>query len=101
MAEPSSVDGNSSITRVGWSGFSSDDDEDDDVDDDSDDNVVVVVRFFGGLPRFGLSFLCIHIHIHLTLTLLHACKSLPPIFHLLSTFTAVVYLCNSHLASCL
>ena len=34
MAGPSSVDGNSSITRVGWSGFSSDDD----VDDDSDNN---------------------------------------------------------------
>ena len=34
MAGPSLVDGNSSITRVGWSGFSSDDD----VDDDSDNN---------------------------------------------------------------
>ena len=58
MAGPSSVDGNSSITRVGWSGFSDDDDEDDDVDDDYDDNVVVVARFFGGLPHFGLATRC-------------------------------------------
>ena len=50
MVGPSSVDGNSSITCVSWSGFSSDDDEDDDdvddnVDDNSDDNVVVCIYF--------------------------------------------------------